>query len=128
MTVTTPFCSHCGYDFVAKNRPSDEWCDSCGAELFRSVAAGEGPQATPAAPTVADAGSGIADVTWTADPGFDSYNVRWKVNGAIADYEYGATSPESTFVNVGDEVCASLQGVTDGIGSPWSADHCVTLA
>ena len=128
MTVTTPFCSHCGYDFVRLNNPSDQWCDSCGADLFRSVADGDGPSNPPSVPNVTDATGGVASASWTPAPNFDTYNIRWRVNGQIVAVRYGVTTPDTYTAQIGDEVCASLQGVTDGIGSDWSAFDCVTLA
>ena len=128
VAVTTPFCGHCGWDFVAQNTNGDNFCDSCGADLFSSIAPGDGPSNPPSVPTVSDQTGGVARASWTEAPNFDEYGIRWTVNGVVVEYKYPANTTEDYTAEVGDTVCAALNGKTDGIWSGWSADDCVTLA
>ena len=122
-TITTPFCGHCGYDFVAKNVGDPNWCDSCGADLALSV----NPVGllTPSGFT-AVGGSLAVTFTWLANVDADSTDFRHQTDGGPWTTVIGDTSTTVVVAAEGEEVCGQLRSVIDGVNGPWTASSCDT--
>ena len=128
MTVvdTLPFCGQCGWDVVASNLNDDHYCDACGADI---VYYSKGH--LPPAVTSLEEAAGTATMTFVANTGADSTDIRWQITGTTADdggVVEGITSPYDLLqaMQIGDTMYADLRSVLSGIVGPWGAVYLVT--
>ena len=133
---TVPYCGSCGRETLGpwayEDLAKDLICDGCGADLLAFGWAGLIP---PTALSLSgdDPLAGDVSVTFVADPGADSTDLRWGVNVDPVTVITGVTSVfVLTEVVTGavstDKVSIQLRSVVNAVPGPWSTVESVTIA
>ena len=133
---TVPYCGSCGREtfgpWAFEDLASDLICDGCGADLLAFGWAGLIPPVI--ASVVGDTPlAGDVSVTFTADPGADSTDLRYGVNVDPDTIITGVTSVyvllQATSGAVStDKVSVQLRSVVNTVPGPWSTVESVTIA
>ena len=133
---TVPYCGSCGRETLGppsfEDLHSDLVCDGCGADLLAFGWAGLVPP-TGLSLSGDDPLAGDVSVTFVADPGADTTDLRYGVNVDPDTIITGVTSVyvllQATSGAVStDKVSIQLRSVVGGILGPWSPVESVTIA
>ena len=135
---TVPFCGSCGREtfgpYAHEDLAADLVCDGCGADLLAFGWAGLAPPVDTSTSAEADTPlAGDVSVTFVADPGADSTDLRYGVNVDPVTVITGVTSvyvllaATSGAVST-DKVSVQLRSVVNGVPGPWGTTVSVTIA
>ena len=133
---TVPYCGSCGRETFGppsfEDLAKDLVCDGCGADLLAFGWAGLIP---PTALSLSgdDPLAGDVSVTFVADPGADSTDLRYGVNVDPVTVVTGVTSVyvllQATSGAVStDKVSVQLRSVVNAVPGPWSTVESVAIA
>lgn len=133
---TVPYCGACGREtlgpYAHADLHDDLICDGCGADLLAFGWAGLIPP-TGVSLSGDDPLAGDVSVTFVAEPGADSTDLRYGVNVDPVTVITGVTSvyvltQATTGAVSTDKVSVELRSVVNGVPGPWGQAASVTIA